>query len=264
MKKTDEEIVEIFRNTLSFAEQLGLSNSPNKANLLLLVKQSYRLAEAFMQSENELLQKENEELNRKLADREREIVLLKDEKLSDEKEIDELQTIIAYHDMQYAMKDDDIKSLQKENESLNAQLLIKTSAWQEEYDIVNSVWEALGKTDVQEKPIEVQVLELRKELEQAKEENKQHEEMIDQYFFDKESLTNRLVFELERLAKFEDENQSLRTQLNGLVEGLEKLKVYNESVRYKNSALAISSTDVCLQSDIQELIKTVKERTNEH
>jgi len=87
MKKTDEEIVEIFRNTLSFAEQLGLSNSPNKANLLLLVKQSYRLAEAFMQSENELLQKENEELNRKLADREREILLLKDEKFSDDEDM---------------------------------------------------------------------------------------------------------------------------------------------------------------------------------
>jgi beta-lactamase class D len=54
-KKTDEEIIELFRNTLSWAEQLALASSPNKSDLFVLIRQSYRLAESEALKEIESL-----------------------------------------------------------------------------------------------------------------------------------------------------------------------------------------------------------------
>jgi len=78
MKKTDKQI----KTAIDELIMRPLSDAQYNIGVL-----GYRLAE----SENELLQKENEELSRKLADREREIILLKDEKFSDEKEIESLR-----------------------------------------------------------------------------------------------------------------------------------------------------------------------------
>lgn len=70
-----------------------------------------------------------------------------------------------------------------------------------------------------------------------------------------ERLEDALTSKTNLALEFETNLFDVRKQLNSMVDELKGLKIYNESVRYKNSALAISSSDVCLQSDIQSIIK---------